>query len=506
MAGYFPFQGIATESDKLTKKIEEDSKGRSIEIKVAEKTIANFLNSPERNLMLTGDKYYEGDHDILERKRMVIGEGGQLTEATNLPNNKRVDNQYAMLVDQKVNYLLAQPLTIETEDSKYEKVLKDVFDKNFHRLLKNIGKASLNHGLTWLHPYYDNGELQFKRFPAYEILPVWEDADHTKLTTAFRIYKVVEYEENKEVERTRVDQFTVEGIYHYLWENGKLIPDINPFSSYVTLVTTNENDELEDVQYFSWEKIPLIPFKYNSEEIPLIKRVKNLQDAYNKILSDFDNNMEENPHNTILIIENYDGEDLGHFRRNLAQYGAVKVRSVDGARGDVRTLEVTVNKDNYESILKIFKKAIIENGRGVDVKELRSNGNPNQMNIQSAYMDIDLDANGMETEFRAAFEELLWFINKDLANRGIGDFEDKTVNIIFNRDMLINETEVIEGLLNSPYLSLETRIAQHPYISDVGLELKRIKAEEQQRMNMFDNYEETFRKKQNGGEGDDKIS
>ena len=49
---------------------------------------------------------------------------------------------------------------------------------------------------------------------------------------------------------------------------------------------------------------------------------------------------------------------------------------------------------------------MIENARGYDAKDDRLGGNPNQMNIQSMYSDIDLDANGMETEFQAAFEEL----------------------------------------------------------------------------------------------------
>ena len=40
------------------------------------------------------------------------------------------------------------------------------------------------------------------------------------------------------------------------------------------------------------------------------------------------------------------------------------------------------------------------------------------MNIQSMYSDIDLDANGMETEFQAAFEELLWFINQRFQQQG----------------------------------------------------------------------------------------
>ena len=45
------------------------------------------------------------------------------------------------------------------------------------------------------------------------------------------------------------------------------------------------------------------------------------------------------------------------------------------------------------------------------------------MNIQSVYSDIDLDANNMEIEYQASFEELLWFINAHLSNTGRGDFD-----------------------------------------------------------------------------------
>ncbi len=35
----------------------------------------------------------------------------------------------------------------------------------------------------------------------------------------------------------------------------------------------------------------------------------------------------------------------------------------------------------------------------------------NELNIQSMYSDIDLDANGTEFQLQAALEEMLWFIN-----------------------------------------------------------------------------------------------
>ncbi|MCK1996941.1 phage portal protein [Psychrobacillus psychrodurans] len=76
--------------------------------------------------------------------------------------------------------------------------------------------------------------------------------------------------------------------------------------------------------------------------------------------------------------------------------------------------------------------ALIENGRGYDPKDERMANNSNQMNIQSMYSDIDLDANEIETEFQASFEELLWFVNINLANTNQGDYESEEVNVIFS--------------------------------------------------------------------------
>ena len=156
--------------------------------------------------------------------------------------------------------------------------------------------------------------------------------------------------------------------------------------------------------------------------------------------------------------------------------------------GGVETLTVEVNAENYKSILEVFKKSLIENARGYDAKDDRLGGNPNQMNIQSMYSDIDLDANGMETEFQAAFEELLWFMKQDMKTKGEGDFENEEVTVIFNRDMIMNEKEIIDCVNASVgVLSNETLITQHPWVDDPLVELKRVKAEKEEAMTEYQN-------------------
>lgn len=447
------------------------------DIRTLETKIVNWLNSPMRREQLNGERYYRGDHDILHKKRTIVGENGELQEVKNLPNNRKVDNQYAKMVDQKKNYLLGQPISFDCDDKEYVEQLKTVFNKKFQKTLKDLGEDCLNGGIAWLYPYYSDNKLKFKKFPAYEILPFWKDTAHTELNMAVRFY----LEEKPDAISPhdviqKVEIFTTDGIDFFTFENNRLVPDVEkPHENYFTVKT--ETDETD----YNWERIPLVPFKYNAKEIPLIKKCKTLQDAINDVISTFKDNMEEDPRNTILVLENLDGQDLGEFRKNLAQFGAVKVRSGDGAKGDVRTLTVEVNSANYEAILKIFKKALIENCKGYDFSELHTGGNPNQMNIKSIYSDIDLDANDQETEFQASFEDLLWFVNKSL-----NIAEEKDVDIIFNRDGVVNETEIMQMLVTAGVkISNRTLLAQVPFIDDIEDELKQVKKEEDAAMDAY---------------------
>lgn len=448
------------------------------DIKFLERELAKFINSPTRKMMMTGERYYNYEHDILNKRRMAIGEGGEMYEDRQLPNNKYTDNRYAEMVQQKVSYLLSKPLTVNADNENYVKLLKEVFNKRFMRLLKNIGIDSYNGGISWLYPYYDEeGNFKMKKFKSYEVLPFWKDETEEELDFALRIYDIPTYEGERETFTVFVELYAKDGIYKFRYKNGSLVKDYQTY--YFDIPQLNG-----DVIPYNWEKVPLIPFRSNGNKIPLIKKCKSLQDGINYILSSFADGMEENASgNTILVLKNYDGQELGQFRRNLATYKAVKVRTIEGADGGLDKLEITVNADNYKIILAELRKAVVLNCKGYDIEELKSSGSPNEMSIKAVYSNIDLDANEMETEYQAAFEELLWFINAYFSQTGKGDFEGEAVEIIFNRDMMVNESQVITDINNSAgVLSHKTCVAMHPYTSNVEEELKQIEKEQQEEL------------------------
>lgn len=466
------------------------------ETQFLEAEIRRFLDSPERRDMLTGAMYYKGEQEICRKRREMIGEGGKRTAVYNLPNNRLIDNQYAKLVDQKANYLLAKPIDAKPEDgapAAYGDALADAFDRAFCRRLKNVGKDALNGGIAYLVPYIDDSGLQFKRLPPYQVMPLWADDEHTAMDAAIRIYPVMVYEGQTATTVHKVEYYTPEGLRHYVWKAGTLIPDTEETdAAYVTI----------EGHPFNWERLPVIAFKANADEIPLIIRIKSLQDALNELTSNFADGMMEDVRSSVLVLYNYDGTDLGEFRRNLATMGAIKIRRDNDLHGGVEVLHIDVNADNYKTITQHIKRAIIENGRGFDSKDERfSAGNVNQMNIQSAFADIDLDADEMEAEFQASLHKVLWFVNTYLAAKGI----QASGNVIFtfNRDTMVNTSEQIANAKNSMgVISKETIVANHPWTKDTDEELARLKRAQEESMQRFDQMGAGFIRQNNGGTGE----
>lgn len=484
-----------SETRRINAIVNAGARTRMTDIRFLEKEIQKWKASPVRRDMILAERYYQGDHDILHTPRTAINEKGELEPVRNLPDNRIVDNQYQKAVDQKKNYLLSKPLTITSNNEKYTEAVKMILDKRFMRSLKRVGGDSINGGIGYLYPYYsEQGLLQFKRFSNYEVIPFWADEEHTELDCFGRLYQMDGYEGEAEKTYEFFELYSCNGVDRYQLDGSHLVPDVmNPSGAHYLVEQHDPDGQHREVPY-NWERVPLIAFKRNAHEIPLIKCCKSLQDGINRMVSTFENNMCEDARNTILVIVNYDGTNLGEFRKNLSQYGAVKVRNDGtGAGGDVRTLTVEVNAENYKAILEVFKQALIENCKTYDAKDARLTGDANQMHIQTIYQDIELDAQDMETEYQAAFEDLLWFIDQYLASTGQGDFGQEEVEVTFNRNILVNESELIDNCAKSVgLLPMKLILQKHPWVDDVEAAMEMLEEEEQKKMERMDPYQQAF--------------
>ena len=104
----------------------------------------------------------------------------------------------------------------------------------------------------------------------------------------------------------------------------------------------------------------------------------------------------------------------------------------------------------------------------------------------------------METELQAAFEDILWFVDKHLANTGAGNFDNSEVDIEFNRDIMMNEGEIIQNCVASVgIISEETILSKHPWVDDVDEEMARLEAQKQKEAELYDPFEQAQGKEEN---------
>ena len=84
----------------------------------------------------------------------------------------------------------------------------------------------------------------------------------------FRVYEVIVYEGRERKVITKVEVFDKSGIRRFVLDSGKLMPD---GIGWETPYFYKGSKEL------NWLKLPLVAFKYNTNEIPLIKNVRNIK-------------------------------------------------------------------------------------------------------------------------------------------------------------------------------------------------------------------------------------
>lgn len=93
--------------------------------------IREFKASEQYANMIQAEAYYRNRTDVQRKTNDVANR-----------SNTRIEHPILKkLVDQKANYLLGKPFTVDTKNSSYGDALNDVFDQTFRRKIKSLGEG-----------------------------------------------------------------------------------------------------------------------------------------------------------------------------------------------------------------------------------------------------------------------------------------------------------------------------------------------------------------------------
>lgn len=432
--------------------------------------IRDFYASPQFTIMEEAEQYY--------RNRSSVQ--GKTTKYKDRSNTKIEHPILRKLVDQKANYLLSKPFSVESENPAYAKSLSELFDSRFRQQVKSLGKGAVKSGIAWLAPYFEDSRLKWMRLPSTEVVPIWHDYEHTQLDAYIRVYSQVVYHGKEKKTIARVEWWDREGVKKYKapWPivgTPVLEPD------YDSDPATNEFPHFTvNGQPYNWDAVPIVWCRYNEEELPLQYFIKDLIDDVNwqtSITADVLRDIAK----FIFVLKNYGGQDIGQFTRDLYEALAIEVEG----DGGVEKLEPSLNIDAVMAFLDKNRRDLFDYGSGVDTKDPNL-GSASGTAINFRYMDLDTDCTALGAELQGAFENMKVFLDAALAIAGKGDFTGDSFHVTFNADMPVNEADIIANIRSSDgIISRYTQLANHPWVDDVEEELQRIQDEKTREMEEF---------------------
>jgi len=444
--------------------------------------IKEFTAAPKRRQFITGAAYYNTENEaIMERKFQVAYKVPKKENQFDIKvrqdaykaNNKIPSSWYKLLVDQKVGYLLKSPPVYTPGKQGQAEEIKQYFGQKWHRVLRKAARMGSVRGLAWGHPYIVKDELKIKIVGPENTFPVY-DEEGEELLEVYRFWE--EKDENKR-KFYRVEKWTAKDVTEYRIDDTGKETVTKAARPHIVTTTQYGKNPPTTTSSRSWDRVPFFPLHNSDDDTYDLKPVKPLIDAYDKVDSDFANNLEDFQ-DIFWVLKGYDGTNLETFLNEVKEFKAVKV----GEGGDAKPETINIPYEARKTFMEGAKADIMQFGMGLNTDEL-SGGSLTNVVIKARYANLDLKTDSFQPFVEDFIEDYLYFVNQYRGGEQI------SLDVEFNRTQIINEAELLDANKGQMgVVSDETRLENHPWVDDVGKEMKRDEAEKKKAAETFGGF------------------
>lgn len=460
--------------------------------------LTKWRDNPIIKSMREANKYYAVENETIQAKtRDYKDSNGNLVSNDSISNVKIPAAFLRMSVDQKVDYAFGKPfmISINKKDEKISDTIKDGYQKEWENFITptnreqilEIARNAVNCGIGWCYPEIENGHFKISSVESDTLYPRWADKTHSELLSIVRDYIEEVYTEDDVNTVNKVEYWDAQNVEKYTCDDLTLTAEGDPTAHLIFDYSEQDNNEV-NVQNEGWGKVPFIPLKCCRDEMPLLKLIRHQIDAYDELQSKSVDSLVDDI-DPVLLLKGMSSEikDLTEARMLIKN---VRIASVD-SDGDARYIQVNPNITATEQKLDNLEKDIKEFSCTVNTQDIEFGSNPSGVALKAAYQDLDVYTNKLELQFEVFIEKLKYFFDKYLVSQNkfnAEDLENLSVIVTLDRDMMINETELIENTSKlSGLVSQETLDNYNPAVESHEVEQSRREQEIDEQNNKDEN-------------------
>jgi SPP1 family phage portal protein len=392
--------------------------------------------SPAKVKAREGERYYEYKHDILNNRIFYIDDNDVVQEDKNATNIKIPHPFFTELVDQKVQYLLSNPVEVDVDDDQFKAYLEEYYDDDFQVFLQEALEGASKKGYEYIFARTnEQDKLCFQVSDSLGTFPVYDD--NNQLKAIVRYYDKDIYREGKNETVTVGEVWDSEKVTFYITDKNKRFVfdesrEMNPRPHVVAKASDGT------LLSRSYGTIPFYRLSNNSKEKTDLEPIKALIDDYDLMACFLSNNLQDFA-DAIYVVKGFMGDDLSKLKQNIK---AKKVVGT-GADGGVEIQTVDIPVEARKTKLEIDKNAIYKFGMGFDSSQV-GDGNITNVVIKSRYALLDMKANKAEVRLRAMLKWINEMIVQDINRRFGTAYKASDIKVNIVRETMINEKDLVE--------------------------------------------------------------
>lgn len=413
--------------------------------------VQSYKASADFRAALEAGEYFSGHNPTLDDKWLM-----QIDKATvkdengiertqprpvKIAGNRVSSNFFSRFVIQQNQFLLGNGVTLKNDAQK------ERLGAGFDATLAELGEAALVQGVAYGYWNADHMEPIRAARDALSGCVALPDERTGEIGAAIQFWQI-----NGD-RPLYMRLFEPDGVTVYMRGKDGRVAEAEPKRAYkITVRRDALGVAIEGAENYA--RLPIIPLYANGAHTSeLTNSIKSKIDAYDRILSDFGDNLERA--NDVYWVLNNFGGSTAQALETIQEIQKLKVAlsysdGVGSASAEPRTIEVPYAA--RQAALDILKRELYSDYMALDMDEL-TGGSLTNVAIETACANLNLKADRYEWQ---AFR----FVQKILALNGI-----ETEEITFKRRSIANRSEIIQDIYAaSGDLDQETRLKLNPYI------------------------------------------
>lgn len=392
-------------------------------------------SSERKSQAKVGQRYYDGEHDILNYRLFFYDADGELQEDKTRSNIKISHPFFTELVDQQAQYMVNGDEFVKSDIPELQAELDKVFNDDFISELTETITSTVTKGFGYMYCYKNSANnFKFENADAMGVVEV--RAKDTDDNCEYVIYWYIDKntKANKKVKRIQV--WDKERIYFYMQaDDGAIVEDdteeINPRPH---IIYRNTNDD-ESLYYDTLGFIPFFRLDNNRKQQSGLKPIKALIDDYDLMACGLSNNIQDSAE-AYFVVSGFQGDNLDELIQN------VKIKKhigVDAGGGiDVKTVDIPYQARLTK--LQLDETNIYRFGMGFNSAQI-GDGNITNVVIKSRYALLDLKCDKLEKNLKKFLREMIQIVLDDVNKQYNTDYQQKDVYFEFEREVITNASD-----------------------------------------------------------------